>query len=198
MKLAAYTRVSTDKQDISHDVQHAAINQYASMQGHDIIALINDTHSGSSNLRESEKWDEVNELLDSGAVDGVIVYKFDRLARSVPDFATVIDRARREDWALMSVQEQLDMSTATGRMIANVLMSVAQWEREIIGERTSAAMQELIKQGHQMGRPAKEVPRGHRVDIRRMHFVDGKSLRQIADDTGYSRRVVTRIVRDDY
>jgi DNA invertase Pin-like site-specific DNA recombinase len=85
-------------------------------------------------------------------VDGIVVAKLDRLSRSVVDFAGVLELARARKWAMVAIDLGVDTSTPTGELVANVMMSVAQWERRVIGERTSAAMQAAKRQGRHMGR----------------------------------------------
>src|SRR3546814_10157738 len=69
-------------------------------------------------------------------VDGLVVSKFDRLSRSVVDFAGVLELARTRKWALVAIHLGVDTSTPTGELLANVMMSVSQWERKVIGART--------------------------------------------------------------
>jgi DNA invertase Pin-like site-specific DNA recombinase len=64
----------------------------------------------------------------------------------------VLELARARKWALVAIDLGVDISTPTGELVANVMMSVAQWERRVIGERTSAAMQAAKRQGRHMGR----------------------------------------------
>lgn len=85
-------------------------------------------------------------------MDGIVVAKLDRLSRSVSDFAGVLELARTRKWALVAIDLGVDTSTPTGELVANVMMSVAQWEHRVIGERTSAAMQAAKRQGRHMGR----------------------------------------------
>jgi DNA invertase Pin-like site-specific DNA recombinase len=73
-------------------------------------------------------------------VDTLIVYKLDRLTRSVADLDRLMKLFERKGVALVSLQESLDATTATGRLMMNLLASVSQWEREVIGERTAEAM----------------------------------------------------------
>ena len=74
-------------------------------------------------------------------------YKLDRLTRSVADLDKLSKLFERHGVALVSLQESLDATTATGRLMMNLLASVSQWEREVIGERTSDALQHLKAQG---------------------------------------------------
>jgi site-specific DNA recombinase len=72
-------------------------------------------------------------LVDAGEVDVVIVYKLDRLTRSVVDLDQLMKLFERRHVALVSLQESLDATTAKGRLMINLLASVSQWEREVIG-----------------------------------------------------------------
>jgi len=83
----------------------------------------------------------------------VIIFKLDRLTRSVTDWNTLIADYFTKH-ALLSVSDQIDTRTAAGRLCLNVLMSVAQWEREAIGERTSIALRQKQSQGQHVGSPA--------------------------------------------
>jgi site-specific DNA recombinase len=86
-------------------------------------------------------------LVTSHQVEAVITYKLDRLTRSVSDLDKLVRLFDRHHVALVSLQESLDATTATGRLMMNLLASVSQWEREVIGERTSDALQHLKAQG---------------------------------------------------
>jgi DNA invertase Pin-like site-specific DNA recombinase len=77
----------------------------------------------------------------------VIVYMLDRLTRSVVDLGKVMDLFKRQGVDLVSLQESLDATTATGELMMNLLASVSQWERKVIGERTRDALQHLKAQG---------------------------------------------------
>jgi site-specific DNA recombinase len=86
-------------------------------------------------------------LVEGRRVEAVIVYKLDRLTPSVVDLDKLRKLFERKGMALVSLQESLDPTTATGRLMMNLLASVSQWEREVIGERTRDAMQHLKAQG---------------------------------------------------
>jgi DNA invertase Pin-like site-specific DNA recombinase len=82
-----------------------------------------------------------------------VVYKLDRLSRSVIDAGHLLERAQREGWNVVALDFGLDLSTPNGKLVANVLTSVAEWEREMIALRTSEALAEKATQGMQLGRP---------------------------------------------
>jgi DNA invertase Pin-like site-specific DNA recombinase len=99
-------------------------------------------------------------MLTRGKADALLVTKLDRLTRSVKDLGVLLERYFHR-YALMSVADQVDTSTAAGRLVLNVLMSVAQWEREAIGERTREALDHKRSKGEKLGG---DVPYGYRAN----------------------------------
>jgi DNA invertase Pin-like site-specific DNA recombinase len=83
----------------------------------------------------------------------------DRFTRSVGDLAQLLERFERRNVALISVADSLDTHTAAGRLVLNIMMSVSQWEREAIGERTRDAMQHKRSKGERVG----TIPFGFRL-----------------------------------
>ena len=98
-------------------------------------------------------------LVDAGAVDTVIIAKLDRLTRSVVDLAELLKRFERRGVSLVSVADSLDTRSAAGRLVLNIMVSVSQWEREAIGERTRDAMRHKRAKGERVG----TVPFGSHV-----------------------------------
>ncbi len=96
--------------------------------------------------------------LERGEAGALIVTNLDRLTRSVSDLATLIENHFTR-FSLVSVGEQIDTSTAVGRLVLNVLMSVAQWEREAISERTKTALQHKKRNGERVG----SIPYGYHL-----------------------------------
>ena len=83
----------------------------------------------------------------------VIIAKLDRLTRSVRDLTDLLERFAKHSVSLVSVGESLDTNSAAGRLILNVMASISQWEREVIGERTRTALAKLRSQGKMTGKP---------------------------------------------
>ena len=92
-------------------------------------------------------------MLRKGDVEAVVVAKLDRLTRSVRDLGQLLDEhfGPKGGAALLSVSEQIDGRSAGGRMVLNLLATVSQWEREVIGERTKVALAHLKRQGRRTG-----------------------------------------------
>ena len=97
-------------------------------------------------------------LVDAGAVDTVIIAKLDRLTRSVADLAELLKRFERRGVSLVSVADSLDTRSAAGRLVLNIMVSVSQWEREAIGERTRDAMRHKRAKGERVGTRAVRLP----------------------------------------
>ena len=118
-------------------------------------------------------------MLKSGQAEALLVCKLDRLTRSVKDLGFLVDTYfANGKYTLMSVSEQFDTRSSAGRLVLNVLASVAQWERETIGERTREVMQHLRRTGQVYSRPCLT----NKAVIRRMQQLrdDGMAYRGIA------------------
>jgi DNA invertase Pin-like site-specific DNA recombinase len=110
-----------------------------------------DTGSGRT-LHHRPDITKALDRLDAGEYDVLVVAKLDRVSRSVADFATILERAKRNRWAFVALDLGVDTTTPTGELIAGILMTVAQWERRVISERTAAALHQAKARGVQLGR----------------------------------------------
>src|SRR5437016_1567809 len=138
----AYCRVSTEKQadhGVSLEAQEAKIRAMAVVQGAEIIDLIVDGGESAKDLNRPGM-ERLLALVDQGKVQTVIIAKLDRLTRSVKDLAVLLELFQKRGVSLVSVAEALDTGSAAGRLLLNIMVSVSQWEREAIGERTRDAM----------------------------------------------------------
>lgn len=121
----------------------------------------------------------LDQLLDSlREGDVLVVARLDRLARSVIDGARIIERAQRERWQLVIIDVGVDTTTPSGEMVANVVLSIAQWESRMMGERIRSSMAKLHADGRTFGRP-RLVPADVRALIVRQHRA-GDGIRAIA------------------
>lgn len=94
--------------------------------------------------------------VESREASVLIVAKLDRLSRSVVDFAGLAAQAQRKGWAIVALDIGLDMTSAAGGLMANVMAAVAEWERKVIGERTAAALAARCAAGVKLGRPREQ------------------------------------------
>lgn len=154
-RTVAYLRVSTEKQaadGVSLEAQRRKVELYAELHGLDLVAVVEDAGVSAKTL-DRPGLSRALGMLRAGEADALLVVKLDRLTRSVKDLGTLLDRYFGKDAgpALMVVAEQVDTRSAAGRLVLNVLMSVAQWEREAIGERTASAMRHMAENGEYTG-----------------------------------------------
>jgi len=153
MKAIGYIRVSTEKQadfGVSLEAQEAKIRAMAVVQGADLAEAIIDAGESAKSLKRPGM-ERLLSLVDAGAVDVVIIAKLDRLTRSVADLAELLKRFERRGVSLVSVADSLDTRSAAGRLVLNIMVSVSQWEREAIGERTRDAMSHKRAKGERVG-----------------------------------------------
>lgn len=160
MKVIGYVRVSTEEQareGVSLAAQERRLRAYAELYELEVLEVCSDAGVSAKTL-ERPGLERALRALEEGLAGGLLIAKLDRLTRSVADWNDLIDRFFGRKAALFSVGEQIDTRTAGGRLVLNVLVSVAQWEREAIGERTAAALRHLKDQGVKLGAPRLEDP----------------------------------------
>jgi len=175
LRCAIYTRVSTDaglEQDFnSLDAQREAAEAYIKSQAHEGWKLIRTAYddggfSGGSLVRPA-----LQRLLDdvkSGLVDIIVVYKVDRLTRSLADFAKLVELFDAQNVSFVSVTQSFNTTSSMGRLTLNVLLSFAQFEREVTGERIRDKVAASKKKGIWMGG---SLPLGYRVQDRKLIVV---------------------------
>lgn len=149
-----YIRVSTDEQadsGLGLAAQRAAITAEAERRSWHLMAIHEDALSGKSLDRPGLA--AALMAVESGEAAGIVVAKLDRLSRSLADFANLMARAQAAGWNVVALDLGVDLSTAAGEFMANVMASAAQWERRIIGQRTKDALAVKRAQGVRLGRP---------------------------------------------
>ena len=110
--------------------------------------------------------------ITAGRVDIVVIYKIDRLTRSLADFAKIVEILDARGASFVSVTQQFNTTTSMGRLTLNVLLSFAQFEREVIGERIRDKIAASKKKGMWMGGVP---PPGYRVQDRKLVIVDSEA-----------------------
>ena len=168
MKAIGYIRVSTEKQadfGVSLEAQAEKVRAMAVVQGAELSEVIVDAGESAKSLNRPGMG-RLFELVDARAVDVVIIAKLDRLTRSVADLAELLKRFERRGVSLVSVADSLDTRSAAGRLVLNIMVSVSQWEREAIGERTRDAMHHKRVNGERVG----TVPFGYRMAPDALHL----------------------------
>jgi site-specific DNA recombinase len=162
-KAVGYIRVSTDTQaehGVSLDAQHAKLAAYAALYDLTLVEVIVDAGASAKTL-DRPGLQRALGMLRKGKATALLVAKLDRLTRSVEDLGELIRTVFVPGKAdLLSVGEQIDTRTAAGRLVLNVLGSVAQWERETTSERTKEALAHKRANGE---RTSLYAPYGYRL-----------------------------------
>ncbi|MDP5184782.1 recombinase family protein [Blastococcus sp. BMG 814] len=149
-----YVRVSTDEQvssGLGLAAQRAAIEAEAGRRGWDLHVLADEGRSAKDLNRPALT--EALDRLDRRQADVLVVAKLDRLSRSVGDFGALLDRAARRGWSVVCLDLGVDTTTPVGEFTANVVVSAAQYERRLIGQRTRDALAAARARGTRLGRP---------------------------------------------
>ncbi len=159
-KMIGYCRVSTEIQErdgVSLGAQEELIRAHCINKNYELVDVIRDAVSGKSLHRDGIQ--RALQMLRDHKADGLIVTRLDRLTRSVIDAANMIERDFQHK-QLISLNENVDTTTAIGRMMLNMITIVSQWERETIRERILAAVRHKKKKGEKLGGG---VPYGYKV-----------------------------------
>jgi DNA invertase Pin-like site-specific DNA recombinase len=168
VKAIGYVRVSTDKQadcGVSLEAQTEKVRAMAVVQGAELVDVIVDAGESAKSLKRPGM-ERLLALVDARAINTVIIAKLDRLTRSVRDLAELLEHFNRRDVSLVSVADSLDTRSAGGRLVLNIMVSVSQWEREAIAERTREAMRHKRAKGERVG----TIPFGYRMAADRFHL----------------------------
>ncbi len=152
MKVALYARVSTSDRDQDPETQLLALRDYCESQDWDIVEEFVD-EAPARDLRRRTSWRKLLDLSFRRQFNAVVVFKLDRAFRSVKDMHDTLDAWDKVGVSFLSVRESFDTSTAVGRLLMNLLASVAEFELEMIGERVRAGMDRARQQAARIGRP---------------------------------------------
>jgi site-specific DNA recombinase len=187
-RCAIYTRKSTEHNlDLafnSLDAQREACEAYIKSQAHEGWRLVPDhfddgAFSGASLVRPALQG--LMDLVKSEKIDIVVVYKVDRLTRSLADFAKLVELFDEHNVSFVSVTQSFNTTSSMGRLTLNVLLSFAQFEREVIGERVRDKIAASKRRGIWVGGP---VPLGYRSVDKKLEVVpeDAALVRKIYSD----------------
>jgi DNA invertase Pin-like site-specific DNA recombinase len=199
-----YVRVSSDEQaasGLSLVAQAERIRAYCAAREWTLAGIVTDAGESARTL-DRPGMAKVREVMAERLVDGVVAVKLDRLTRSVRDLHTLLQLSGDTGVALVSVSESMDTSNAAGRLMLNMLGAIAEWEREVIAERTVAALAVKRARGERVSRYAPmgagergEHEREAMAEVERMLEAGTPSLRSIAAtlaEHGYRNRAGER------
>lgn len=182
-----YTRTSTkDKQD--DDLQRRALID-AGVADRQIYA---DQVSGAKHARARAGWSALDERLRGG--DELVVWRIDRIGRSMIDVITTVTELLDRDVAVRSLTDGIDPSTREGRLMLNLMATFAEYERELIQERVQAGVDSARARGVKFGRPAPDAAKVARNLRTVQHLIEaeGLSVVEAATTVGWSKATYYR------
>ncbi|WP_245264681.1 recombinase family protein [Aquamicrobium defluvii] len=172
LRCAIYTRKSSeeglDMEFNSLDAQRESCEAYIASQRSEGFAAIRERYDDGGHSGGTLERPALQRLLtdvEAGLIDVIVVYKIDRLSRSLMDFAKLVEIFDRNQVTFVSVTQSFNTTTSMGRLTLNILLSFAQFEREVIGERIRDKIAASRKRGMWMGG---FVPLGYRVENRKL------------------------------
>jgi putative DNA-invertase from lambdoid prophage Rac len=183
-----YARVSTTDQQ-TLPMQNRALREYAVLRGWTVAMQVREVGSGAVERKARE---QLMEAARRREIDVVLVWRLDRWGRSVTDLLTTLQELEHLGVGFVSLTEALDLTTPAGRAMAGLLTIFAEFEREILRERTRAGLVQARLNGKQLGRPISAGQ--HATEIRRLHRA-GIAKAEIARRLEIGRTSVRRILK---
>jgi site-specific DNA recombinase len=183
MRAVLYKRVSTSIQvieGVSLETQEEKLIAYCTLHGWEIVKVYEDAGlSGKDTNRPA--FQQMIKDAENKKFDVIVVYKLDRLTRSVKDFHELAERLDVYNVSLVSVTQNLDTSTPVGRLLRNILVDFANFEREMIRERTMDSKYSLAEKGQWLGGKS---PFGYKVENKKLILVpdEAQIVKNIYDD----------------
>ncbi|MEN3134527.1 recombinase family protein [Bacillus albus] len=197
MRCAIYARVSTEEQateGYSISAQKKRLTSFCEAQDWDIIGYYVDEGLSAKNTKRPEL-QRMIEHIEKGIIDCVLVYKLDRLTRSVLDLYTLLEIFEKHNCKFKSATEVYDTTSALGRLFITMSAALAQWERENIGERIRVGQQEKVKQGkYTSARKPYGYSANHKKGTLQIIEEEAKVVREIFNDylKGHSAMRIAR------
>src|SRR3984957_4840171 len=188
-KAAIYVRVSTNEQDTG--LQETELQQYVESRGWECVVYRDKAQSGAKNDRPA-----LNAMLSDmrrRKFDVIVVWKLDRLARSLKQLLTIGEECRSLGVDLVSLRQNIDTTLPAGRLTFQILGAVAEFERELLRERVKAGIAHARRTGKHCGRPALRSFQPNEIERIQELRTQGTSVRKLAQDFETTQWMVARL-----
>ena len=192
---AIYCRVSTGEQDTTR--QERDLLAFAERAGFSVVRIFHETASGIKHDRPIRA--ELMKLAQARKIDAILVTELTRWGRSTIDLLETLQELNAYNVSVIAERgDQFDLSTAQGKMIAGVLAVLAQFERDLISERTKSGLELARSRGKRLGRP-----RGNKTDDKHRAAIlelksHNMSIRMIATKLRVSKDTVQRVINNTF
>lgn len=183
-----YARVSTTDQNPRMQIDE--LREFAARRGYEVVGEYVD-HGVSGTRDRRPELDRLLALAHRGKLDVVVCWRFDRFARNLKFLLLTLDDFRVRGIDFVSLQDNIDTSTPTGRLAFAIIGAVAEMEREMNRDRTRSGIAAARRRGAQIGRPRVRVD----VKVARELLAEGMSIRAVAKKLGVGASTLTRALR---
>jgi putative DNA-invertase from lambdoid prophage Rac len=192
-RVALYCRVSTTDQSCAR--QERDLLAFAERSGDEVVGIYRETGSGAKLDRAERK--KVLALAQGRYIDAVLVTELSRWGRSTVDLLQTLRELESRRVSVVALSGMtFDLSNAAGRMMATVIAGIAEFERDLMGERIKSGLAAAKAQGRRLGRQAGQRPKSDRLGPRVLALAaQGRSYRLIGRELGLSKNTVAAIVK---
>lgn len=192
-KVAIYCRVSTTDQ--SCERQERDLLEYAAISNFEVVGVWKETASGTKNNRVERK--QVMALAQNHSINAILVTEMTRWGRSTIDLIETLQSLQH--WGVSLIAQtglQFDLNTAQGRLIAHLMASIAEFERDLVRERVRSGVAAAKARGQKFGRQPGQRVKADKLAPKVLQMVtDGHSYRKIADSLNLSKTTVNDIIK---
>jgi DNA invertase Pin-like site-specific DNA recombinase len=188
-KAVIYTRVSTQEQHTEN--QLGDLLRYAEARGFEVVKVFQEKAPGMDMNRKDYK--ELLEIVRKRKTDIVLVWRFDRFARSTKELIERLEEFRTLGVEFISYTENIDTTSPAGRVLFTIISSFAQFENDIRSERIKAGMKRIKEQGKPIGRPG---VKSHLIEAVQQLKAKGEPISGIMKQLELSRNTVKKYLKD--
>ena len=192
-RVALYCRVSTTDQSCAR--QERDLLAFAERAGDEVVGIYKETGSGAKLDRFERK--KVMALAQGRYIDAVLVTELSRWGRSTVDLLQTLQELESQRVSVVALSGMtFDLSNAAGRMMATVIAGIAEFERDLMGERIKSGLAAAKARGRRLGRQAGQRPKSDRLGPRVLALAaQGRSYRLIGRELGLSKNTVADIIK---
>ncbi len=154
---AVYIRVSTEEQareGYSLAAQEETLKNYSSARGYDLYQVYRDEGKSAKDIKNRPAMKQLLQDAENGKFSAIFIYKLDRFSRSLKDLILTMDKLKGWNVDFVSVQERVETDSASGKLMFHIISAFAEFERNLIGERTTFGMERKALEGGAVSKPA--------------------------------------------
>ncbi|MEM4260217.1 MAG: recombinase family protein [Candidatus Woesearchaeota archaeon] len=211
IKAALYIRVSTEeqaKQGVSLSAQEEALRNYCKTYSYEVYQVYKDEGKSAKDIKHRPAMIQLLKDAELKKFDIILIYKLDRFSRSLKDLILTIEKLKKWGIDFISLQDRIETTSASGKLMFHIISSFAEFERDIIGERTKFGMEEKARRGAIINR----APVGYKINDKKLVIdEEGKakvqeifnyylnndiSLTQLAKKYGFTVRGIKKLLKN--